>query len=305
MTEATSLGADPGGAATMAGQAGAMIRAARQARGQTLQHLSILLKISERRLQAFEEERWPDVGDRTFVRALAQRLCRHLELDSQTVLLLLPAPLVEPMRPIDRGLPLGGAGLQPRFRRPWASVPDRSGAWAWLTPVRAGVVVILVAAGLLALLPAQTWRPTPSPAPLVLPPGVTPAEPVPAGPADAPAEATANAPVSALSTAAPADGPTSGPTAMVAPVVPAASTENPTAALQLTARQDSWVQVTDVKGTVLLSRLLRSGERVGVEGARPLRLRVGNTAGTEASWLGRRIALDEVQRNNVAEIDLP
>jgi cytoskeleton protein RodZ len=55
----------------------------------------------------------------------------------------------------------------------------------------------------------------------------------------------------------------------------------------------------------LLSRLLRAGETVGLEGARPLRLRVGNAAGTEATWQGRRIALDEIQRNNVADVELP
>ena len=58
-------------------------------------------------------------------------------------------------------------------------------------------------------------------------------------------------------------------------------------------------------GARLLSRLLRSGETVGVEGARPLRLRVGNAAGTEARWLGRVVPLEDVQRNNVADVELP
>ena len=65
------------------------------------------------------------------------------------------------------------------------------------------------------------------------------------------------------------------------------------------------MQVTDAKGVVLLSRLLRSGERVGLDGSRPLRMRVGNAAGTDVTWQGRRVALDELQRNNVADVDLP
>ncbi len=78
-----------------------------------------------------------------------------------------------------------------------------------------------------------------------------------------------------------------------------------TASLQLRALQDTWVQVSDARGQVLVSRLLRTGERVGLEGSRPLRLRVGNVAGTEVIWLGRRVALDEQQRNNVADVELP
>jgi cytoskeleton protein RodZ len=77
------------------------------------------------------------------------------------------------------------------------------------------------------------------------------------------------------------------------------------APLQVKATQDTWVQVTDAKGAVVLSRLLRAGESVGLEGARPLRLRVGNAAGTQATWQGRRVALDEIQKNNVADVELP
>ena len=65
------------------------------------------------------------------------------------------------------------------------------------------------------------------------------------------------------------------------------------------------VQVSGAKGVVLIARFLRSGETVGVEGARPLRLRVGNAAGTEARWLGRVVPLEDVQRNNVADVELP
>ena len=70
---------------------GELIRSAREARGWTLSHLSMLLKLPERRLQAFEEGRWDDVGDRTFVRALAQSLARHLAIDPTPLLQALPA----------------------------------------------------------------------------------------------------------------------------------------------------------------------------------------------------------------------
>lgn len=289
-------------AATHNGQAGPLVRAAREARGQSLQHLSVLLKISERRLQAFEEERWSEVGDRTFIRALAQRLCRHLGLDPQPILQSLPAPVVEPMRSIDRSASTLAGSLSASGAMRLAPMDDRRSGAAWFTPVRAGVAVILLAAGALALLPADTWGPTTEQAP--------PAQPAPSAPSAEPAQAAA--PEGAAS--APAEGVAAAP-AVVAASEPAAASPavqavaampmSAAAGLQLTARQDTWVQVSDAKGVVLLSRLLRSGETVGVEGARPLRLRVGNAAGTEARWLGRVVPLEDVQRNNVADVELP
>jgi len=279
-----------------------LVRAAREARGQSLQHLSVLLKISERRLQAFEEERWSEVGDRTFIRALAQRLCRHLGLDPQPILQSLPAPVVEPLRSIDRSASTLAGSLSASGTRRLASMDDRRSGAAWFTPVRAGVAVILLAAGALALLPADTWGPTTEQA--------QPAQPAPSAPSAEPAQAAA--PEGAAS--APAEGAAVAPAvvaasepAAVSPAVQAvaAMPMNAAAGLQLTARQDTWVQVSDAKGVVLLSRLLRSGETVGVEGARPLRLRVGNAAGTEARWLGRVVPLEDVQRNNVADVELP
>ncbi len=289
-------------AATHNGQAGPSVRAAREARGQSLQHLSVLLKISERRLQAFEEERWSEVGDRTFIRALAQRLCRHLGLDPQPILQSLPAPVVEPMRSIDRSASTLAGSLSASGTRRLAPMDDRRSGAAWFTPVRAGVAVILLAAGALALLPADTWGPTTEHAP--------PAQPTPSAPSAEPAQAAA--PEGAAS--APAEGAAVAPAvvaasepAAVSPAVQAVAAMPMSAAagLQLTARQDTWVQVSDAKGVVLMSRLLRSGETVGVEGARPLRLRVGNAAGTEARWLGRVVPLEDVQRNNVADVELP
>lgn len=292
-------------AATHNGQAGPLVRAAREARGQSLQHLSVLLKISERRLQAFEEERWSEVGDRTFIRALAQRLCRHLGLDPQPILQSLPAPVVEPLRSIDRSASTLAGSLSASGAMRLAPMDDRRSGAAWFTPVRAGVAVILLAAGALALLPADTWGPTAEQAP--------PAQPAPSAPSAPSAEpAQAAAPEGAAS--APAEGVAAAP-AVVAASEPAAASPavqavaampmSAAAGLQLTARQDTWVQVSDAKGVVLLSRLLRSGETVGVEGARPLRLRVGNAAGTEARWLGRVVPLEDVQRNNVADVELP
>lgn len=325
-----SAAAGPGASAMP--HAGAVVRAAREARGQTLLHLSILLKISERRLQAFEEGRWSDVGDRTFVRALAQSLCKHLHLDPQPVLQSLPAVAAQPHAQPDRGrLTEAGAPSLKSLRRP-AQMPG-AGA-GLLTPVRLGVAAILACALGLAFAPAEWWATTTKQeAPVAQAPveASAPAAPV-AGVPDA-AQAPASEPVAGVAVGAvtPSQASVSVPTgsaprtgqAVASPspttsITPNSSVSPPPSApgvtpvaapsnspLQLQATQDTWVQVTDSKGTVVFSRLLRTGERVGLEGARPLRLRVGNVAGTEVVWQGRRVALEDTQRNNVADVELP
>jgi cytoskeleton protein RodZ len=74
--------------------------------------------------------------------------------------------------------------------------------------------------------------------------------------------------------------------------------------LRIRAVQSSWVQVHDARGQPLLSRLVTAGEVIDLDGRRPLKVRVGNVSGTEVQWRGRRLDLDTVQRNNVAQLDL-
>lgn len=292
MSETPSSDASAQGSADLptAAHPGAVIRAAREARGQSLLHLSILLKIAERRLQAFEDGRWAEVGDRTFVRALAQSLCKHLGLDPQAVLQSLPTATPDDRPQADR-VRLSPTGVGP-MRQP-VVMPRDGRASATFTPVRVAVGLILAGAAALALAPAPWWE-TPS-KPAVIVPGAPAALPAVIETAPAPGEAPPQ-PTASPSAAASSPAPAAAP-ALVA--------EANAAPLQVQATQDSWVQVIDAKGGVVLSRVLRAGESVGLEGVRPLRLRVGNAAGTQATWQGRRVALDEIQRNNVADVELP
>ena len=54
-----------------------------------------------------------------------------------------------------------------------------------------------------------------------------------------------------------------------------------------------------------MSRILSAGETVGLDGARPLSVKIGNVAGTEVSWKGAPVDLQALQRSNVATFDLP
>ena len=75
--------------------------------------------------------------------------------------------------------------------------------------------------------------------------------------------------------------------------------------LTLRAVQDSWVQVTGADGKVLIGRTLVAGETASFDGPLPLKVRIGNAAGTEAAFAGRSIDLRALTRDNTVRLTLP
>src|SRR5687768_11256537 len=71
--------------------AGALLRAAREKQGLHIAALAAAIKVSPRKLDALENDRWSELPDATFTRALAQTVCRTLKIDAKPVLDLLPA----------------------------------------------------------------------------------------------------------------------------------------------------------------------------------------------------------------------
>ena len=70
--------------------AGALIRESREAQGISLASLAMSLKVPQRKLEALEGDRWDELKDLTFARALAQTVCRFLKLDSAPVMAGMP-----------------------------------------------------------------------------------------------------------------------------------------------------------------------------------------------------------------------
>ena len=70
--------------------AGALLRQARQAKGLHIAALAVSLKVPQRKLEALEADRYGELPDATFVRALAQTVCRALKVDRAPILALLP-----------------------------------------------------------------------------------------------------------------------------------------------------------------------------------------------------------------------
>src|SRR3954447_26479225 len=89
--------------------AGALLRQAREAAGLHVAALAVSLKVPVRKLEALEEDRYDDIGDAVFIRALASSVCRTLKMDPQPVLGGLPQSAVP-------RLTSGNEGLNAPFR---------------------------------------------------------------------------------------------------------------------------------------------------------------------------------------------
>jgi cytoskeleton protein RodZ len=96
----------------------------------------------------------------------------------------------------------------------------------------------------------------------------------------------------------PASAP-SGVDEVLAHVAPA-----PNIPLQVVATADSWVEVVDAHGRTLLSRTVVAGESVGLDGAMPMRIKVGNVSGTHLKLRGDNVDLTPWTRDNVARLEL-
>jgi cytoskeleton protein RodZ len=303
---------DEAGAASDARSAGALLRAARERQGLHIAALAAAIKVPQSKLEALEAGRYDELTDATFVRALAQSVCRVLKIEAKPVLDLLPSARTSGL---DR--------VAPVRRTPFHDKPGReepSEPRLWHQPMFWIVVVLLLAAGGFLLWPQHTegltaWvgrlqalvsgdagksapaaAPVPAPAaraPVVRPAAASSAEP--ASPAPAPATASAPTPGAAVVTETVHSAP--------APAV-AAPVDTPAGIAVVRASEPSWVEAQDARGNVLMSRTLQPGESVGLDGVLPLRLVIGNASGTEVTMRGKRVTLGQPNRDNVVKLEL-
>ncbi|WP_428424204.1 helix-turn-helix domain-containing protein [Methylibium sp.] len=296
-----------GAAGPSAPTAGGLLRAAREAQGLHLAVLAASLKVTHQKLEAIESDRYDELHDATFVRALALSMCRALKIDAEPVLSRLPQA-----QAIGRGLDHVSMGLNQPFR-------DHGGQrdaieWqSFLSPPLIGAAVLLLAAVVVYLLPAG-WvgRLLPAsdgasaPAVAASDPGpghtVSYEQPTPTvmappvEPGASAAEQAATAPSAPASAVVDTESPT-----------PAGTAASATAAgglLTMRAAGESWVEVRDAKGQVLLSRTLAPGEAAGLDGELPLRVTVGNAEATQLVFRGQPVTLGASTRDNVARLEL-
>jgi cytoskeleton protein RodZ len=264
--------------------AGALLRAARERQGLHVAALAASIKVAPRKLEALEADRYDELPDLAFTRALAQSVCRSLKIDAEPVLALLPKPAgVGRLEQVASGLKTPFHEHPGREAGGEGSLLQRPAVWVPL--------LVLLAALALYLLPTSLFETAPEVEPAVVtsPPAVD-------VPADAASTAAPSAPVVDTVHSSPAGDESASEAADAA--APAA------ALLTLRATEPSWVEVRDGQGSVLLSRTLQAGETVGVDGALPLRATIGNAAGVSVTLRGEPLDLGPRTRDNVARLEL-
>lgn len=284
--------------------AGRLLRNAREKQGLHVAALAASIKVPPKKLEALEADRYDELPDATFARALALTVCRALKIDAGPILERLPAHVAHHrLEQVSQGLNTPfrerQSGLAPGD---WTALLKRPALWLTALVLVATLLVYFVPGGVFGLFGARVVAPAASSAALSLDgpvPAAAPAAPVSEGASTAVPEPT----MAPTAVAASQAGPASPGEAGSAPTVGAFG-DTGEGVLQFRVAETSWVEVVDARGTSLLSRLLVPGESVGVDGTAPFRVRVGNAAATEVSFRGQPTDLQPYTRDNVARFEL-
>lgn len=306
--------------------AGALLRDAREAAGLHIAALAVALKVPVAKLEALEADNFSALPDMVFVRALASSVCRTLKIDPQAVLALLPQGEGPRLSAGDVGLNAPVKGFAGRSSAaPFKGAGSRSFVWA--------VGLLLIGAALMMFLPRGLDADLSA---LLKQPETTTKIPMPTGnvaqeisvavgaeqrvPSAAPAPAPAPAPAAAAAAAAgvgvelPAGesikpaGIASHP--IVLPSVEASAPSSapaadaPSGVLAFKARSESWIQVRDAAGALVLQRNLAPNELVSVSGVLPLAVVIGRADATEVFVRGKPYDIGPVSRENVARFEV-
>ncbi|MDX4952910.1 RodZ domain-containing protein [Delftia acidovorans] len=309
--------------------AGTLLRQAREAAGLSLAGLAAALKVPAPKLEALEADDYAAFQDHVFMRALAQSVCRTLRMDSASVLALLPRTQLKSLAD-DRGS-INATFKERSFKATGTSLGRENGS----RKVAIIVLLLLAAAAAVYFLPkhegdAEEPQAGASDAAALVQPAGTVSEPVAAQepvapaattPADVPAAsapASASASASAPATSAPAAAAVPAPASTTTPAAPAADApaegaaatsaatagQAPGGVLVMKANAQSWVQVKDSSGRVVLQKTLAAGESIGAEGALPLSVIIGNASGTEVRVRGELLEVAKTTRDNVARFEV-
>lgn len=296
--------------------AGALLRDAREAAGLHIAALAVALKVPVAKLEALEADNFSALPDMVFVRALASSVCRTLKIDPQAVLALLPQGEGPRLSAADVGLNAPVKGFAGRSSAaPFKGAGSRSFVWA--------VGLLLIGAALMMFLPRGLDADLSA---LLKQPETTTKIPMPTGNVAqeisvavgaeqrVPSAVPAPAPAAGVGVELPAGesikpaGIASHP--IVLPSVEASApssapaTDAPSGVLAFKARSESWIQVRDAAGALVLQRNLAPNELVSVSGVLPLAVVIGRADATEVFVRGKPYDIGPVSRENVARFEV-
>lgn len=291
-----------------------LLREAREAAGLHIAALAAALKVPVKKLEALEAGRYDELPDMTFARALASSACRQLKVD--------PAPVLAQI-PLGHRPQLGDSAQT--INAPFKGVGDPAplNAVGWLSrPAVLAAIALLLGALVLVFLPerqvapqADAVMPPPGAAPdapaLVMEPA--PAAAAPAADASIPVPGTATAASAAPAAVQPlANAPVvAAPTDTAAVATPTASSVSPTMAagtagnlLSITATGESWVEVINGAGSVVMKRMLKTGDVIDFSTAPPYTVVLGRADAAQVTVRGKPFDTAPYARNSVARFEV-
>ena len=276
-----------------------LLRAAREAAGLHIAALAAALKVPVRKLEALEAGRYSELPDLTFARALASSACRHLKID--------PAPVLEQ---IPQGAIPELGGSRHAINTPFQPAHDPAplNPLGWLSrPALLAAIVLLLGALVIVFMPRLEETAQVEVGSVVTP--VETAEPVaavepepaqePAVPATPVVEGAAPSvpavPTSLASVAAPTE---------TAPVAATTLTPATGSLLTIAATGESWVEVTNGSGSVVIQRVLQAGDAVDFSSTPPYTVVLGRAEVAQVTVRGKPFDVSRFVRNNVARFEV-
>ena len=300
------------------GTAGAALRSARESAGLHIAALAAALKVPVKKLEALEADQYDLLPDAVFTRALASSVCRTLKIDASTVLDRLPQKNGSQLRQ-------AGSGINAPFRGSTDGVRPSAFKQVSRSAVLAGIALLLGALILIFLpvLKASLQTAKTNLTQIIAPATSTP-DPIlteKAGFFPSPQASSPNESAGALLSAVPvaSAGSSASASVSVSATNVDTSTELGTAALTaagagtlapatdivvFTAKNTSWVEVSDATRQVILRRTLNPGESVGTTGVLPLSVIVGRADATDVQVRGKSFDLSNFSKNNVARFEV-
>ncbi len=279
--------------------AGGMLKQAREAAGLHIAALAVSLKVPVKKLEALEAEQFDQLPDLVFVRALAASVCRSLKIDAGPILEKLPQTHAPRLHQT-------AAAINTPFRAA-SDGPGPSLFTNLSKPAVLAVLALLLGALVIIFFPQRDaatnsliMPPVSSVSGASSPSGESPAnlstltavisatavDTMPTGLTET-ASLTSTLAVTSVVQSTPT---VSSPTLVISassgatPIQPSVPKDG---VVVFTSKGESWVEVVDAKGGIILRRTLQKGEVVGASGTLPLNVVVGRSGETLVTVRGK------------------
>lgn len=277
------------------------LKEAREAAGLHIAALAAALKVPVKKLEALEAGRYNELPDLTFARALASSACRQLKVD--------PAPILQQI-PQSASSKLGqpGHALNAPFNPGHDEAPFNPLSWLSRPALLAAIALLLGALVIVFLPRAENPPAAPivvsEPMPAAVP--VVPLEPAGLGAQEAVAAAADPAAVPGGTTTAPAEPSAPAPAAdsNAAATADLATAVKPGGLLTIAATGESWVEVINGSGVVVIKRLMQAGDVIEFSAAPPYTVVLGKADAAQVSVRGKSFDTSPFARNNVARFEV-